>query len=72
MNANNKARLDRLVTIFRPPTCYSPGPTCDKVRLVGDGSLAPPIPTLPERCAGCRRPIRWQIVELVGVDVERI
>lgn len=63
-------RLDRVRERLRPVTCYSQGSLCDQVRLVGDGSLDPPMPDLPAICRHCGRPTRWETIVLIGVDVD--
>ena len=72
MSTSQRARTDRLQPLFRPASCYSAGSVCDRVELVGDGSLDPPEPDLPEVCVACGRRIRWQVIVVYGVDVGAI
>ncbi len=72
MTPTNLRRLDRLTDRLRPPGCYSEGAVCEQAAVVGDGSLDPPTPDLPERCPACGRRRTYQVVELLGVDVARL
>jgi len=67
--ANLVIRLDRIAHRFRPATCWSAGRTCITYQLT-DGTDR--LSAVPSVCPECHRPTEARVIELVGVDIDRI